>query len=200
MPPRGADPGSRGARRLSTAALAGPGGAWPRAQAWLSPPGLVLGPPGSWRSHAVFYPLVLVPHCHGDPTACHGGPGGPECLAHQLPTQTPAGALFPEARCTSAGLGGGVGPRAPSPRPQGRAHITTSTPKYPEETTRCPWVQGGSASLYSCAESQLLIFRAVSPASGSELPEWGRCDPAPRADLRGSFPSPGFWSLSVAVK
>lgn len=141
------------------------------------------------------YPIAM-----GTPQHAMGGLEALSAWRASFQPRLPPARSPPEARCTSAGPGGGVGPRAPSPHPQGRAHITTSTPKYPEETMRCPWVQGRSASFHSCAESQLLIFRAVSPASGSEFPEWGRCDPAPRADLRGSFPSPGFWSLSVAVK
>lgn len=150
-------------------------------------------PPSSWRCRAVFYPPMPVPCYCADPTTWHGGPGGPgdpECLARQLLARLPRAFSLPEARCMCAGLGGGVGPQAPSPlplsleaRPQGRAHATASTPKYPEETTRCPLLQGGSASFHSCAESQVLIFRAVSPASGSQLPEWGRCDSLPGVTL-----------------
>ena len=128
--------------------------------------------------------------------------GGQEALSAWRASFWPR---LPPARSSprpGARLQGWVGAWGPGPLPL--THKTEPTSRLPpgniQETTRCPWVQGGSASFHSCAESQLLIFRAVSPASGSELPEWGRCDPALRADLRGLFPSPEFWSLSVAVK
>ena len=160
-------------------------------------PGLALpsllgaGSPGLWRHLVVLYPLVPVPHCHVDPTTCHEGPGGPECLARQLPAQTPAGVLSPQGSMHICRAGWGHG--TPDPFPSASVLRSSPTrqsphhdfhPKISRRDDVCPLLQGGSASFHSCAESRVLIFRAVSPASGSQLPKWGRYDPLPGVTLK----------------
>ena len=117
-------------------------GAWRRAQAWLSPPCLVLGPPVCRDTMRYSTLWCLYSIAMRTPQHATGGLEALSawCVSYQ-PRLLRAFSLL-KAQCTSAGPGGGVGPQAPSllplsseARPQGRAHITTSTPKYPEETT-----------------------------------------------------------------
>ena len=117
-------------------------GAWRRAQAWLSPPCLVLGPPVC--GDTVWYSTLwcLYPIAMWTPQRATRGLEALSAWRVSYRPRLPRAFSLLKAQCTSAGLDGGMGPQTPSllplsseARPQGRAHIMTSTPKYPEETT-----------------------------------------------------------------